>query len=163
MCSQGTLHPHRALFVIRFARDGVEGTLRDFVHVGFEEVKGHEDLPRCGNFRETKFHAACTPSTRNDVDGIMAPQAQPLGVSRINFQPCLRREAFEDRNLAGLGASVPVLHRAARIEHEGIVAARLFREGRPVCADQFGAAIRGMKFGVGIEARVLLTRRSELV
>src|SRR5215472_1882327 len=152
------LDAHGALFVIGLPRHWIEGALRHLIDIRFGVVKGHEDLPGRDNFRNTKLDTFHASSSRNHVDAVMRLQSERLCVPRIHLQPCVWRETFEDRNVSCFRAGMPMLDRAARIQHEWKVRVRLFRKGFPHNREKPRLAILSGEMAIGVEPRCLYFR-----
>src|SRR5208283_2141218 len=121
-------HAHGALLVVGLARDWIESALGDLVGVGFSEVKRQEDLSWSDDLRDSQLHFA-HPAARGDhLDGIVRQQIELPRIFRIHFEPGTRRQMLQDGNGSGLGARVPVLHRAAGVENERKLGVRLLRK-----------------------------------
>src|ERR1051326_5732224 len=126
------LHPHRTLLVIRFTRNWIEGTLRDLVSVGLNKVEGHEDLTRCDDLGDAKFHTADSAAMGHHIYVVMRFEIQASGIARIHLQPGVRGHAFENRHLPSLGARVPMFDRAASIQDQWKFFIWLFRKRFPL-------------------------------
>src|ERR1700733_9705340 len=65
------LHAHRTLLEVRLARNGIEGSKRDQVGVGFRKMKRHENLPGGYDARNAQLHIPDRTSPGNDGYAIM--------------------------------------------------------------------------------------------
>src|ERR1041385_5015750 len=126
------LNPHRALLVIWFTRNWVEGTLCDLVGIGLHKVKRHEDLTGRNDLCDAKFHTTDSAAMGHHIHVVMRFEIQASGIARVHLQPRIRRHAWENWNLSGLGARVPVFDRAARIQDQWKFFIWLFRKRFPL-------------------------------
>src|SRR5215469_16854055 len=86
-------------------------------------------------------------------------EAKIVGIASVHLQPRIRRHALENRDLARLGARVPVLHGTTSVEDERKLLVRLLRKRRPVNAEEPGLAVFGLKVSVGVKAGRAYCRR----
>src|SRR6185503_18492731 len=105
------------LLVVGFPRDGIESVLRHLIYVGFSEMEWHEHLAGRGDLSEPQLNLAHAAAARYDVHRIVAAQSELFRVARIHFEPGPRRKPFENRNLASLGARVPMFHGPASVQY----------------------------------------------
>ena len=114
--------------------------------------------PGRGDLGQPQFHRARPSASRDDVHRIVAAQPEPLRIARIHLQPGARGEAFQDRDLARLGACMPVLHRSARIQHERDTHdPAVPGNGAHSAQMSFARPSAVVKFAVGIKPRDWLT------
>ena len=160
LCSAERFDPHRALLVIRLARDGIEGALRHLVHVGFREMERHEHLAGRDDLGEPQFDAAHAAAARDDVHRIVAAQPEHLRIARIHLEPGARRQPLQNRHLARLRARVPVLDGAAGVEDERIARRWAAPGTAPSPRRSAWRGRRRLEFAVGVEARRAVRSRA---
>ena len=100
----------------------------DLIHIGFDEVEGHEQLPGSDDFGKAEFDVVDAAAAADERDGFVGFEVEAAGVVRIHFEPGVGRHAFEQGHLLGLGAGVPVFNGTAGIEDEGEAFAGLVGE-----------------------------------
>ena len=92
------------------------------------------------------------PRTRSarrlNIHEVVRLEMKRGGVTRIHFQPGVRGHSLEDGHLAGLRARVPVLDGPPRVEDEGKLGIRLFRERFPLDAKQLRFSVFGRENSV---------------
>jgi hypothetical protein len=140
-----------ALFEVGLARDGIECAEGDDVGVGLGKVKGHEDLAGSDDARDAEFKVRDSATTAMDGDPIMGLEVETRRVGRVDLKPSVRHHVVEELYLCGLGAGVPMFHRAARVQDEVVFSIRLFDEGFAGDEVQLGAPISRGKDAVAIE------------
>src|SRR4051812_46313232 len=128
-------------------------------------MEWHEDLTRCDRFSDAQFDVADAAAARHDVDLVLRLQPEHPCIPRVHLDPGVRRQALEDRHLAGLRPRMPVLDCATGIEYERKILVRLFGKRLPGRRDQVGAATLGLEDALAIETtaragiRIALTER----
>ena len=84
-------------------------------------MKGHEYLPGRDDFGEPQFDAANAAAARYDVDAVVAAQAEAGAHRADSFRATHAATGVRESAPRGLGAGVPVLHGAARVQDEWIL------------------------------------------
>ena len=151
------LHANGTLLEVRLSRNRIEGSQGYQVGVGFRKMKGHEDLPGGDNPRNTQLHILYRTAPGNDGYTIVRFELQFDRIVGVHLQPGSGHHAFQHFHLGSLGASVPVLHRAASVEDEVVVLVWLFneRQTRYRVKDGFARCRRKRRIGVQVLAAPL--------
>src|SRR5690348_15166683 len=93
---EGYFHPHRALLVVGFPRDGVELALRNGVHVPLHEMEWHKNLTGRDDLGDAQLDAAHRSACGENIDALVGAKAECACIARIHLEPGAGREGIED-------------------------------------------------------------------